>query len=96
VSNLLNLSPADFCAATKACDEGRDWALTQPTMIDVWDNCPRVDWLLWIVDKLDQRPDDRTLRIFAVWCARNTPLPDGRLTGELLTDPRSLTALEVA
>ncbi len=96
MSNLLKLSPADFCEATKACDEGRDWALTQPTMIDVWENCPRSEWLLWITDAIDQRPDDRTMRLFAVWCARNTPLADGRVTGDLLTDPRSLAALDVA
>lgn len=94
--SLLNLSPAEFCAETNACEEGRDWALTQPTMADVWDNCPRVDWLLWIADKMGKRPDDRTLRSFAVWCARSTPLSDGRKTGDLLTDPRSLAALEVA
>jgi len=96
VSNLLNLSPADFCEVTKACDEGRNWALTQPTMVDVWENCPNAEWLLWITDAIDQRPDDRTLRLFAIWCARNTPLADGRVTGDLLTDPRSLAALEVA
>lgn len=94
--SLLNLSPAEFCDATNACEDGRKWALTQPTMADVWDNCPRVDWLLWIADKLGQRPDDRTLRLFAVWCARNTPMLDGRKRGDLLTDPRSLAALEVA
>ncbi len=94
--SLLNLSPDEFCAATKACGEGRVFALTQPTMADVWDKCPRPDWLLWIADKRGQKPDDRTLRLFVVWCARNTPLPDGRKTGDLLTDPRSLAALEVA
>ena len=94
--SLLNLTPAEFCAATKVCADGRKFALTQPSMADVWDNCPRIDWLLWIADKLDQRPDDRTLRLFAVWCARSTPLSDGRKTGDLLTDPRSLAALEVA
>ena len=94
--NLLNLTPAEFCSATNACDDGREWALTQPTMADVWDNCPRSDWLLWIADKIGKRPDDRTLRLFAVWCARNTPLGDGRVTGDLLTDPNSLAALEVA
>jgi hypothetical protein len=90
------MSPAEFCDATKACADGRDWALTQPTMAELWDNCPRADWLLWISNKLCQSPDDRTLRLFAVWCARNTPLGDGRKTGDLLTDPRSLAALEVA
>ena len=96
MSHLLKLSPADFCAATKACAEGRDWAVTQPTMVDVWDNCPRSEWLLWIVDAIDQRLDDRTPRLFAVWCARNTPLLDGRKTDDLLSDPRSLAALEAA
>ena len=96
MSHLLKLSPADFCAATKACVEGRDWAVTQPTMVEVWDNCPRSEWLLWIVDAIDQRLDDRTLRLFAVWCARNTPLLDGRKTDDLLSDPRSLAALEAA
>ena len=94
--SLLNLSPAEFCAATNACEEGDEFALTQPTMADVWDKCPRPDWLLWIVEKLGQQPDDRTLRLFAVWCARNTPLLDGRKTDDLLTDPRSLAALEAA
>ena len=96
MSDLLTMSPAEFCEATKACAEGREWALTQPTMAELWDNCPRADWLLWISNKLCQSPDDRTLRLFAVWCARNTPLGDGRKTGDLLTDPRSLAALEVA
>ena len=96
MSQLLKLSPAEFCAETKACAEGRDWALTQPTIADVWENCPNAEWLLWITDAIDQRPDDRTLRLFAIWCARNTPLADGRVTGDLLTDPRSLAALEVA
>ena len=94
--SLINRSPDEFCDATNACKEGRDWALTQPTMADVWDNCPRADWLVWISDKLGHRSDDRTLRLFAIWCARNTPLADGRKTGDLLTDPRSLAALEVA
>jgi hypothetical protein len=65
-------------------------------MAEVWDNCPRADWLLWIANKLGQSPDYRTLRLFAVWCAKSTPLPDGRKTSDLLTDPRSLAALEVA
>lgn len=94
--NYLNLTPKQFCDATGACGEGRAFALTQPTMADVWDKCPRPDWLLWILYKLNRQPNDRTLRLFAVWCARNTPLSDGRKVGDLLTDPRSLAALEVA
>ena len=94
--NYLNLTPKQFCDETDACIGGLEFALTQPTMADVWDKCPRADWLLWILHKLNRRPDDRTLRLFAVWCARNTPLSDGRKVGDRLTDPRSLAALEVA
>ena len=92
----LNLTPKQFCDATDACDDGYVFAITQQTMADVWDKCPRADWLLWILNKLDRRADDRTLRLFAVWCVRNTPLSDGRKTGDMLKDPRSLAALEVA
>lgn len=92
----FNLTPKQFCDETVACRDGRAFALTQPTMADVWDNCLCVDWLLWILEKIDRSPDDRTLRMFAIWCARNTPMSDGRKTGDLITDPRSLAALEVA
>lgn len=94
--NLLNLTPKEFCKTTAPCAEGRDFALRHATMAEVWDACPRADWMMWIADKLGQRPDDRTLRLFAVWCVRHTPLGDGRVTGDLLTDPRSLAALKVA
>jgi hypothetical protein len=92
---LTEMTPKQFCDAKNACNEGRKFALKYQSMSEVWDNCPKVDWLLWITDKTG-RPDDRTLRLFAVWCARNTPLPDGRKTGDLITDPRSLFALDVA
>ena len=96
--NLLTLTPEEFCAATDACAEGREFALRYATMAEVWDGCPRPDWLLWIEDRLDKRANDRdrTLRLFAVWCVRFTPLGDGRVTGDLLTDPRLRAALEVA
>jgi hypothetical protein len=95
-THLLALSPAEFCRATRACSEGADYAKTQPTMHAVWENCPEVDWLIWILNAIDAPQDDKALRLYAVWCARNTPLADGRKTGDLLTDPRSLAALDVA
>ena len=92
---ITEMTPEQFCDATMACSDGREFALKYQSMSEVWANCPKVDWLLWITDKTG-RPDDRTLRLFAVWCARNTPLADGRKTGNLITDPRSLAALDVA
>ena len=58
--SLLTLTPAEFCAATEACADRRGFALRYDTMADVWETCPNPEWLLWIADKLDQRPDDRT------------------------------------
>ena len=92
---LTEMTPKEFCDATNACPEGREFALKYQSMSEVWDECFKVDWLLWICDKTGM-PDDKTLRLFAVWCARNTPLADGRKTGDLLTDPRALAALAVA
>ena len=95
-NTLLNLTPKQFCDITNACSDGRKYALTQPDMAAVWDNCPRVDWLLWIAEKIGCTPDERTLRLFAVWCVRETPLADGRKVCDLLTDERSKNALVVA
>lgn len=38
---------------------------------------------------------ERTARLFAVWCARATPIADGRLLWDLLSDPRSRASVEV-
>jgi hypothetical protein len=95
-TELLTLTPAEFCAATNACETGAEFAKKFKTMSDVWRNCDRVDWLIWMLDALDAPSDEKVSRRFAVWCARNTPLVDGRTTVAMLTDPRSLEALAVA
>jgi len=92
----LNLTPKEFCSATDACQEGREFARKYNTMAEVWDACPRSDWMLWILSAIDAPANDKTERLFAIWCARNTPMHDWRTTGALLTDLRSVTALEVA
>jgi hypothetical protein len=65
-------------------------------MAAVWRNCNRIDWLVWILNTIDAPTDEKACRLYIVWCARNTPLPDGRTMGALLTDPRSLATLAVA
>ena len=95
-SELLKLTPAEFCAQTGACNDGRVFAARRSTMAQVWEECPRVDWLVWILNTIDAPQDEKACRLYMVWCARNTPLSDGRTTSALLTDPRSIAALEVA
>ena len=92
----LNLNPKEFCSATDACQEGREFAEKYNTMAQVWDASPRADWLLWILVAIDAPANEKTERLFAIWCARSTPMHDGSTTGALLTDPRSIAALEVA
>jgi len=77
----------EFCDRHHACHDGREWALAScKTMQEAWDTA-RPEWLIWIAT----RPgvlDDRTLRKFAVWSARQVH--------HLMTDPRSTHALDVA
>jgi hypothetical protein len=95
-TELLYLTPKEFCRSTGACPEGTRFALGHKSMAEVWDHCPRVDWLCWILKALDVLPDERAVRLYMVWCARHTPLADGRTTESLLTDPASREALVVA
>ena len=63
------------------------YALTQNSMKEVWDNCPKLGWLFWMLEKQTDKPE-KQLRLFAVWCARQVQ--------HLMRDKRSLDALDVA
>lgn len=89
------MTTKDFIEKYHPCGEGEAFAEQYATMSEAWDNCPRADWLLWICDKLEIQ-NHKQFRLFACWCVRHTPLADGRKVWDLLTDPRSRTAVEVA
>ena len=90
------MNPSDFCALHHACEDGAKWASHHETMHSVWEHCPRSDWMLWILEQINCPLSNKTARLFACWCVRETPLADGRKVWNLLTDPRSRTAVEVA
>jgi hypothetical protein len=81
------VSIEEFCGLHDACDEGREWALENcVSMEDAWARL-KPNWLTWVAT----RPGvltDRELRKFAVWSARQVQ--------HLMTDPRSVAALDVA
>jgi len=79
----------------EACNEAKTWASTQPDLETAWATCERPDWMLWLLHNLGHQ-DPKNYRLFACWCARSTPLQDGRTTWGLLTDARSKRAVEVA
>ena len=77
----------EFCNHHKACREGRAWAIANcSTMQDAWDTSEH-KWLLWIATRRGVVTDNQ-LRKFAVWSARKVQ--------HLMTDPRSIEALDVA
>lgn len=76
-----------WCREHAACTEGQELADTCPTLADFWRRCQRADWMLW-VDVRDNILTDQQRRQFAVWCARQVQ--------HLMTDPRSVAALDVA
>ena len=76
-----------FCIKHCACKEGIEWALAScATMKEVWEKA-KPEWLIWVAT----RPSVLTgkeLRLFAVFCARQVQ--------HLMTDPRSIEAINVA
>ena len=87
----------DFLTTNRdACERGVTYAEQYEMMSDVWDNCHRPDWMMWILKRTDKYPEEKDIRLFAAWCARNTPLMGGRTTWDLMTDPRSRTAIKVS
>ena len=81
------MSIIEFCDRHDACEEGRKWALANCRDMDHAWEVLKPEWLIWVATR-EGVLDDRTLRLFAVWCARQVQ--------HLMTDPRSVTALDVA
>jgi hypothetical protein len=81
-----------------ACSDAIKWIESNSitTLAQAWDKCQRPDWMLWLNDKEIITIDDRTLRLFACRCVKETPIGDGRTVWDLLTDDRSRNAVEVA
>lgn len=80
----MNLT--DWLQSSGACAEGLQWARGLSPQ-EAWEQCNRPDWMLWALEELGYA-DQRVPREFACWCVRQV--------WELLTDPRSRTAVEVA
>ena len=75
--------------------EAQAFAHTVPDLETAWNTCDRSDWMILLLRRL-KYDDAKVYRLYACWCVRNTPLADGRKVWDLLTDPRSRAAVEVA
>ena len=78
-----------------ACSQAREWAKDVKDLKTAWATCPRSDWMIWALHRIDFK-DERKFRLCACQCVRETPLADGRTLWDLLTDERSRNAVEVA
>ena len=77
----LKLTELDACAdAIKFC-EGK-------TLQQAWDECTKSEWMFWLMVNTKTNATDKQLRLIAVKCARQVQ--------HLMTDQRSLNALDVA
>jgi hypothetical protein len=84
---VVDYTIAEFCDAHCACSSGRRWALANcQSMQDVWNNA-KPEYLIWVATRRGVLTD-RELRLFAVVSARRVQ--------HLMTDPRSVAALDVA
>jgi hypothetical protein len=81
---------------TGACAEARAWAKPYKTLSAAWAACTNPGWMLWALGKIDGGKTDQRYRLLACRFVRETPLHDGRKVWDLLTDPRSRAAIEVA
>ena len=52
-----------------ACEEAIEWASTQSTYEEAWQNCERADWLLFLAGRLC---DQKQVVLAACACARTT------------------------
>jgi hypothetical protein len=77
----------EFCTKYGACKEGHLWATEHCTsMQEVWEKA-KPEWLIWVATRKGVLTNSE-LRRFAVWSARQVQ--------HLMTDPRSIAALDVA
>jgi len=79
-------------------DDRPDWTYFPPsTILEILQNeaIPASD-RIWAFTQPLSGVDDRTLRLFACKCVRDTHLPDGRKVWDLLTDEHSRNAVIVA
>lgn len=76
----------DFLKSNDACQPGLEWAKTQSDLYELWNNCHRGDWLLWLANEL--QVDSKKLMLCGALCAHTVI--------QYMKDPRSREAVRIA
>jgi hypothetical protein len=82
------MTPLEFCDTYKACPVGRDFAATQKTMEDVWNNCPNIIWHFWMTREADIFVNYKELLPFAHKCEK--------IIKSITSNPGIIKAVEAA
>ena len=84
---------SEILKSLNACDEGCEWAGKYTNRSDAWAECPRGDWMLWLLGSLSGPPGSasrKKLALCACECARLS------LRYVPATETRPLAAIETA
>jgi len=89
----------DYLLSTKfqyihnPCNEGIEWLKTQTSVSQAWENCPRGDWMIWIIDQLGliSRSQNFALQVAML----EQPLLNGLTVFDLIHDYRSLAFIDL-
>jgi hypothetical protein len=84
----------DFMDKHGACADVREWSMTKRSMSNVWKKAKH-DWLIWLATR-EGVIEDKTLRMFACWCARNTPIGNEKTTWDMMLSEDCKNAVIVA
>lgn len=78
----------DFLLQHNPGAELKTYASQFRTLEQFWEQCPRIDWMLWVLERYDRDAVRPELRLFACACARTV--------WSQLADPRSRSAVDTA
>jgi hypothetical protein len=81
----MNDEIKEFCEKHGACADGRQWALTHPSMEAVFDSCERGDWMMWMLRKHGALDKPTSVKLACEFALRVLPNYEAKYTR---TEPR--------
>jgi type IV secretory pathway VirB6-like protein len=65
---------SEFCDQHNACREGKEWAVTNTTLADVFDNCQRGDWMMWMLRRAGKIDKPTAVKLACEFALRVLPI----------------------
>ncbi len=80
-----------FCDIHHACSDGKDFATKYTTLADVYDQCPRGDWIMWMLRKAGKIDKKTAVKLACEFALRVLPIHEKKYSRK---EPRE--AIEAA